>query len=512
MRSTEERRGATLNARGERSVPPRSGHSHAYGRGDENRARETREQPARKRLDAVPRMWGPALVLLGSQAEPEREGEVLLCEGKGTFVFGRFDPDLKSSSVLRPVRQRPGSNEVRPPLELADYVSRKQLRLSIGRDRDLLLTVTGKAPVWVDDGPELAPGHEVSLRLGSTLRIGDDLCFLVTTRPRRLPELRASVEVDFPFGAADGNGMIGESPVMWALRERLAFVAAIGLHALVIGESGTGKELAARAIHRLSPRGDRPIVAHSAADIPATLIEAELFGNRADYPQSGMPAREGLIGSAHGSSLFLDELGTLPSELQSRLLRVLDSHGEYRRLGLDTPRRSDFRLIAATNQSPDRIKHDLRARLQHTVELPPLTERSEDVPLLIHALLSRMVERPGDRVMLARFQDPQRFRISLDLIQALTRHQYQTHIRELQQLLLISIYESKGDTLERTPTLDGRLRFREATAAPEMLGEAELRAALQQAGWNVLLTARRLGLSRFQLMRQMKKLGIVRPD
>lgn len=479
--------------------------------GGDDRGRETREQPASRRPDRAPRLLRPALVLLGSQTEPDRVGELLLCDGKGPFLFGRFDPEI-SERLLRPLRQRPGSNEIRPPLEVADHVSRKQLRLTVEGDR-LLVTVTGKAPVWIDES-EIAPGSAVAAPPGSTLRIGDDLCFLITSRPRRLPEMRASAEVDFPFAAPDGNGMIGESPAMWTLRERLAFVAAIGLHALVLGESGTGKELAARAIHRLSPRGDRPIVAHSAADIPSTLIEAELFGNRADYPQSGMPAREGLIGSAHGSTLFLDELGTLPGELQSRLLRVLDTHGEYRRLGLDTPLRSDFRLIAATNQSPERIKHDLRARLQHTVELPPLNDRSEDVPLLVQALLSRMAERPGDRAMMARFHDARRgrFRISLDLVQALARHPYQTHLRELQQLLLISIYESEGDTLERTPSLDTRFRLPRPSLTPQTLGEVELRDALERADWNVAVAARRLGLSRFQLMRQMKKLGIARPN
>src|SRR5690606_14216377 len=108
--------------------------------GGDDRGRETREQPASRRPDRAPRLLRPALVLLGSQTEPDRVGELLLCDGKGPFLFGRFDPEI-SERLLRPLRQRPGSNEIRPPLEVADHVSRKQLRLTVEGDR-LLVTVT----------------------------------------------------------------------------------------------------------------------------------------------------------------------------------------------------------------------------------------------------------------------------------------------------------------------------------------------------------------------------------
>ena len=143
---------------------------------------------------------------------------------------------------------------------------------------------------------------------------------------------------------------------------------------LLLGESGTGKELAARAVHQLSQRGRQQFVARNAATLPAGLIDAELFGNAKNYPNPGMPERRGLIGEADGGSLFLDEIGELPVELQAHLLRVLDGDGEYQRLGEGVARRSNFRLIAATNRDPSTLKHDLAARFTARIELP--TSRS----------------------------------------------------------------------------------------------------------------------------------------
>src|SRR5262249_49824490 len=151
-------------------------------------------------------------------------------------------------------------------------------------------------------------------------------------------------------------------------------------HVLLVGPSGCGKELAAQAIHARSTRASRKLVSRNAATLPPGLIDAELFGNVANYPNAGMAERPGLIGEADGSTLFLDEIGELPETLQAHLLRVLDEGGEYQRLGDARRRKSDLRLVAATNRSIDELKPDLAARLPLRVALHGLDERPEDIP------------------------------------------------------------------------------------------------------------------------------------
>src|SRR5262249_51707936 len=195
---------------------------------------------------------------------------------------------------------------------------------------------------------------------GDTLELGRQMVFLCVRRPAWITGAPPAEE--HSFGDADAHGIVGESPVIWQLRERIAFVGPRSGHALIHGESGTGKELVARALHACSLRTGRPLVARNAATIPEGLVDAELFGNVRNYPNAGMPGRPGLIGEADGGTLFLDELAELPVSLHAHLLRVLDG-GEYTRLGEARPRRSDFRLIGATNRPESALKHDVLARL-----------------------------------------------------------------------------------------------------------------------------------------------------
>ena len=162
-------------------------------------------------------------------------------------------------------------------------------------------------------------------------------------------------------------------------------------HVLVLGESGTGKELVAQAIHALGPRSGRRLVARSAATVPATLIDAELFGNAPSYPNAGMAERPGLVGEADGSTLFLDEIGELPVELQTHLLRLLDG-GDYQRLGDARRRTADLRVVGATNRPTGQLKADLAARFPLRVHAPGLHERRDDVMLVARHVLRELVE------------------------------------------------------------------------------------------------------------------------
>jgi DNA-binding NtrC family response regulator len=264
-------------------------------------------------------------------------------------------------------------------------------------------------------------------------------------------------------------------------------------------------------------------VARSAATIPASLIDAELFGNVKGYPNPGMPERPGLIGAAEGGTLFLDELGELPASLQANLLRVLDSGGEYHRLGASTARRADIRLVGATNRDPATLKHDLAARLPLCITLPGLTQRREDIPLLVRHILRRAAAKSPDVV--GRFVAPSQDgsgepQIRPELVDHLLKWAYTTNIRELEALLWRCMAASSGDAVEwatdlarSTPVKTQDEAARGPTAPEEdtsvELSAEQIQASLAAHGGNISRAAHTLGLSsRYALYRLLKKHGI----
>jgi DNA-binding NtrC family response regulator len=327
------------------------------------------------------------------------------------------------------------------------------------------------------------------------------------------------------FGDTDAAGIVGESPAAWRVREQIAFAAKSGQHVLIVGESGTGKELTARAVHRLSSRATHALVARNAATFPAGLIDAEVFGNARNYPNPGMADRPGLVGQADGGFLFLDEIGELPLELQSHLLRVLDAGGEYQRLGEPTIRRSDFRLLAATNRNPSELRHDLMARLIATISLPTLAERREDIPLLLRHLALRAAKRSPELAgrFLERKDDASFVRIDAKLVDALVRRRrYRANTRELEGLLWRAMAASRGDVIigsedvtAEPPDANGDEPHGAAPlrAPNRKLSTEEIRETLRRESGNVARAAKSLGLSsRYALYRMLAKLGIDAKD
>lgn len=343
----------------------------------------------------------------------------------------------------------------------------------------------------------------------------DQLVLVCVDRPVRMPPV-----VSFPmdkadtFGLPDAVGIVGESATAWKLRDDIAFVAGAAGHILVLGESGVGKEVAAHAIHTFSGRGARTLVARSAATIPDSLIDAELFGNVGNYPNPGMRDRPGLIGEADRSALFLDEIGELPQPLQARLLRVLDSGGEYSRLGEAKSRKADFRLIAATNRGTDELKHDFAARFTLRVEIPGLNERREDIPLLVGFLLERAAASNPDVARRYFDTDDKKFRrprIAPDLVAYLIRHTYTLHMRELESLLWKSMLSSPDNFIGLTPDVRAEFERSDVSEAvkPSELTQTTVTESLQRHDGNITRAAKELGLkNRYVLYRLMKKLGI----
>jgi two-component system nitrogen regulation response regulator GlnG/two-component system response regulator HydG len=223
-----------------------------------------------------------------------------------------------------------------------------------------------------------------------------------------------------------------------------------------------------------------------------------------------MPERPGLIGQADGSTLFLDEIGELPSELQAHLLRVLDG-GEYQRLGESRRRVSDIRLVAATNRHPDELKEDLGARLGLRIHIGGLDERREDVTTLARHLLRRTAARdPHIGEVFFEGWDGTRGepRISSELARSLVLHSWSTHVRELDGLLWRSASTSKGGELELTEDVRKFIKIPAKVAVAEVSAD-EIRQALARHGGVKDKAWRDLGLpSRHALHRLMKKMNI----
>lgn len=434
----------------------------------------------RRAAEATPSLV-PALVLVWSREEPHRVGEVLLispapatASAATRCLFGRGGADFDPRTFLELFRQRPGSLEPcggpRSP-----RISRLQWEIR-AVEGGISIENRGKCSLRVNgEGVERA-----TAQVGDIVELEDELMFLCTRRPSFLAPLSAAAlpaealpvraNVLLPrFGEPDVAGLVGESIPAWELRRQLAFAGPLARgHVLILGPSGSGKELAAQTIHHLSPRARQPFVSRNAATFTDTLIDAELFGTARDFPQKGMPERPGLVGAADGSTLFLDEIAELPESHQVRLLRVLDREGEYQMLGDSRTRRSDLRLVGATNRPLEFLKHDLLARLKIRIEVPDLNSRREDIPLIARQLVRNAAR---DSAALGRFlegpPDTGYPRFTPELVRGLLQHTYSTHVRELDALLWQAIRQSPDVYLELTAGVRARLAESRATPAIE---------------------------------------------
>lgn len=438
------------------------------------------------------------LVIAWSLDEPERTGESARVELPLILGRGTPEPVLPHARFRR---WRPGASAPATPLE-SPRISRAQLRLTPTRDHALVVENLGKNKLLIN-GEERERGQVVE---GDTITLRNALVLVVVQR--EAPTAHSGAETTFGFGAPDPHGMVGESVAAWRLRSELRFAAAHDHHVLLQGPSGVGKEIAAAALHAMSRRSGRELVSRNAATFPEGLIDAELFGTARNYPNTGSAERPGLVGEADGSSLFLDEIGELPPAMQAHLLRVLDARGEYQRLGDARPRRSDLRVIGATNRPLDALKDDFAARFLVRVVVPGLQDRREDIPLLLAAALERA--RSEHPELAARFFEPTgRPRLHPDLVDALVRHRYTHHVRELLRLLWLAIATSPGDFIALTPEVRASVSLDAPPSNAPTPDRAAIEAALAAAGGRTSVAAEALGLSsRFALYRLMKRYGI----
>ena len=302
--------------------------------------------------------------------------------------------------------------------------------------------------------------------------------------------------------------IVGSSRALRSVLDHVETVAPTDSTVLIEGETGTGKELIAGAIHTQSERRGAPLVKLNCAAIPAELLESELFGHEKGAFTGAVTQRLGRFEAANGGTVFLDEVGDMPLNLQAKLLRVLQEH-EFERLGSTHTRHVDVRVVAATNQNlagmvaEKQFRADLYYRLNvFPIALPPLRQRRTDIPVLVAHFVQRFATRMSKEIS----------KISQDALEALMHYPWPGNIRELQNYVERAVILTKGDVLQMSelPTLVAE------ELEPLTLKQSErahILKALSQSNWVVggaFGAAARLGLKRTTLIDRMRRHGLSR--
>ena len=319
---------------------------------------------------------------------------------------------------------------------------------------------------------------------------------------------------DDESSAAVFHGIVGRSPALQRVLRLVETVATTDAAILIRGETGTGKELIAGLIHRLSARRGGPFVRFNCTAIPAGLLESELFGHERGAFTGAIARRIGRFELANKGTLLLDEIGDLPLDLQPKLLRMLEEQ-EFERVGSTQTIRSDVRVIAATNRPLEELveagefRADLYYRLNvFPIDLPPLRERTEDIPLLVRHLVVQHARNLGRRIE----------SISPEVMETLVRHPWPGNVRELQHVLHRAVILSHGGTLQ-LPPLEAAAKMARTTAPhvgtfDDAVRERILEVLRETNG--VVAGPRgaavRLGLKRTTLLSKMERLGISPAD
>ncbi len=324
---------------------------------------------------------------------------------------------------------------------------------------------------------------------------------------------QASYAEENASSVASFPGIVGRSPALQRVLDLVESVATTDAAILIRGETGTGKEVIAELIHRLSARHGALVKLNCTA-IPTGLLESELFGHERGAFTGALARRIGRFELAHEGTLLLDEIGDLLLDLQPKLLRVLEER-EFQRIGGTQNIGSDVRIIAATNRpleelvEEERFRADLYYRLNvFPIDLPPLRERTEDIPLLVRHFVTQHAEKLGRPIQY----------ISPDVMETLVRHPWPGNVRELKHVLHRAVILSQGESLQlplpHAPVKTTWTRAAHGERFDDAMRE-HIREVLRETNGVVAGprgAALRLGLKRTTLLSRMKKLGITTAD
>ncbi len=365
-------------------------------------------------------------------------------------------------------------------------------------------------PIWVQfwSRPEPDGKHTRTMIIDITAQV------LAEREKARLQQQNQYLQDEIK-ASSNFEEIIGRSSTLAAVLEQVRAVGPTDASVLIHGETGTGKELIARAIHSSGRRKDKPLIKVNCAALPAGLIESELFGHEKGAFTGALSRRVGRFELADGGTIFLDEIGELPLEMQAKLLRVLQER-ELDRIGGTKPVRIDVRIIAATNRdlakmvAEKEFRDDLYYRLNvFPIQLPPLRERQEDIPLLAYYYLTRFATRLGK---------PAR-QIHPDTLERLQSYAWPGNIRELENVLERAVILCRGEELDIPPAhLVSSLAAVQQTGGGDQTIEAiereHILTVLTRASWKIegaAGAAEILGLPPNTLRSRLKKLGIERP-
>ena len=437
----------------------------------------------------------PSLTIL-FHPHVERVGEcarlLALLDGREATLT-RFEPPFLA----------PGSSSGQPLGHRS--VSRRKLRilangrgLRLEREADFEVVVNGTP---LDEPRDLSSDE---IEQGVVIEIGGRIALLLH-------------QLGPPAAPLPHHGLVGDSEALERVRADIGRVAPLTIPVLLRGESGTGKEIVARAIQQASPRARKPFVSVNMAAIPPAIAASELFGHTVGAFTGASRGHPGYFAQAHGGTIFLDEIGETPPELQTMLLRVLETQ-ETQPLGSTSCLKVDVRVIAATESDLDsdvltgQFRESLLHRLAgYQIALPPLRERRDDVGRLFVHRLAAELESIGERERLSQLAGPDPW-LSASVVGTLARHDWPGNVRQLCNVARHIAIASRDGPLEALPP--AMLGTRAATACAsgmptakaidqhrrtEPMTDGELLVALRANGWRTSATARQMGISRTTL-------------
>ncbi len=468
--------------------------------------------------------------LRAEAAVREREEKLSRVVNGALDAIVELDPDL-AVTLLNPAAEKLLGCESRRAvgLDFRDFLSPESA------ERLAALAAENSAPQWIAGGLEVVPAGGGKFAAEATLSafgVQRRRFFALVLRnvnerleaERRIHSLAAQAEylqeeirAQHPF-----DEIIGQSATLRQVLHEVRQVAATDATVLITGETGTGKELFARAIHAESRRCEQPLIVVNCAAIPASLIESEFFGHEKGAFTGATSKREGRFALADGGTIFLDEIGELPVDLQAKLLRVLQQ-GTFEPVGSARTQTVDVRVIAATNRHlreearAGRFREDLFYRLNvFPIQLPPLRERPDDIPRLAEAFARRFALRLGKTIA----------PLSPEAARQLQAYAWPGNVRELENVIERAVITAVGERMNLTraipevapPASEGAQTIDTTRTynAEEMVAfeRANLARALEKCGWRVAGesgAAALLGMKASTLSSRMKALGIERP-